>query len=334
MGMNDPALEAAIDAFPVVAWLSKHTRVANSDGEDVYADCPICGGKKKLGVARVEHYNRGRLVPKGTANCFKCNEGGFGGEVWNGRASLIRFIKILEGCSWREAFALVYELAGIPEPPLAPKRDHAPRLPDGLVKLVDCGDNEPCVLTLRNRRVGHLVSSSYVCLNSGPYYERLILPAYFKEEFLGFEAKALAGQMPPSLYPAWLQTDTSLYTTRAWDSGSVRVVLTESIIDAETFSGFANAVGCFGGWKEGQLSRLLELNVEELVWAMDGDAWEKQKRAIEHCAPFFRQFVMQIEPDQDPNSLGPGLCEERLSTAQELKGEWDLIELAAAWGHM
>lgn len=330
-----PALDSAIDSFPIVAWLSTHTQVGHADTEDLYVDCPICGGKKKLGVARVDHYgSNGRLVRKGTANCFKCHEGGYGGEIWSGKASLPRFIKLLEGCSWRRAFNKIYELSGIPEPEFVPRKNQEPKLPTELIPLSECSPTEKGVQELTKRGVGHLIETSYVCLESGKYYERIIFPVYWDGELVGFEAKSVHKARIPSLFPPWMPTDSLLYTTRNWDSSSTTAVMTESIIDSETLSSFSNAVGCFGSFKEGQLERLIELGIETLVWAMDGDAWSKQVRAIQDTFHFFEHKVIHIEPDQDPNSLGSEILRHRFSQARTVRDELDLTVIAAEWGHL
>ena len=49
---RDQATQEAIAAFPIVRWLRGFTNVHNAMGKVVYADCPICGGKRKLGIYR------------------------------------------------------------------------------------------------------------------------------------------------------------------------------------------------------------------------------------------------------------------------------------------
>ena len=67
-----PAFIRDFMQFPIAAWLGKHTKTYDTGGRVVYADCPICKGKRKLGVYR---YNR-------VAVCGRCKEGGHGHGIW------------------------------------------------------------------------------------------------------------------------------------------------------------------------------------------------------------------------------------------------------------
>ena len=110
-------------------------------------------------------------------------------------------------------------------------------------KLNAIPKTDPSVRYLHNRGVQHLVSSSYVCID-GPYRGRILLPAMWLNELMGFEAKSYAGKKPKSLFPDWFLTSATVYTTRRWDNNLPFCVVTESIIDAETLG--VNAIGLYG----------------------------------------------------------------------------------------
>src|SRR3990172_3282977 len=75
----DAATEKAIQNFPIEGWLAKFTQVYPTDhGKAFYADCPICGTRRKLGV-----YHASRI-----AVCGRCKDGGHGRGIWDGVASL------------------------------------------------------------------------------------------------------------------------------------------------------------------------------------------------------------------------------------------------------
>jgi len=315
------SLNLAIDQFPVVGWLSRHVTVYDRGGQQIYADCPMCRAKKKLSI------DRGR----GLFHCFKCREGGHGGDIWSGGANLLRFIKIVEQCEWRDAFRMVYELAGVPEPAWQPKEKVAPRLPNDLFRLLDLGPEERSVKLLETRGVAHLIQSASLCLDANSdYFERVIIPCSFLDEDHGFEAKATTpSQSPKTLYPAWMPTEQTVYTSKRWDPTSSRVVVTESVFDAETFFGVENAVGTYGSnLHDGQVLALFELGVSDLIWAWDGDAWESTKKAIRKTFGLFRNFVLPIPDREDPNSLGTAWCSSALrSSLVQIKTEWDLTEM-------
>jgi hypothetical protein len=320
-------LQSAIDQFPISAWLSKHTQTHDDGtGADFYADCPICGGKRKLGVSRT----------KKLAHCFRCREGGHGAGTWNGAANLPKLIKLLEGCSWRDSFKLIYELSGLPEPEFVPdkRRDRDRRLPSDSYPLGRVNDGEPVIQFLRHRGVEHLRDTCYLCLENGRYYERLIIPTNQAEEWTGFEAKAIhSSQKPKSLYPEWMQTSESVYTVLSWSPDRTLAAVTESVLDAETVAlTGVNAVGIYGSsFKDGQIRALLELGIETLVWMLDGDAWGAQKKAIFKSLGLFEHYVAPVPKGEDPNSLRKGRCEQAFELAVPIKSEWDLMEVAMEW---
>lgn len=325
---RDDALQEAIQEFPIVSYARRHLNVyPNDGGKVVYADCPFCKGKKKLGIYR---YNR-------VATCGRCREGGHGGGIWTGTASLPRLIKLLEGCTWREAFKLIYSMAGLPEPKWTPPdKVGVPELPEGCVSLSDCLDTEPAVLYLQRRHVGHLRHSAHLCIG-GRYHERIILPTYYKDQLTGFEAKAIhvAAEFK-SLYADDMETDATIYTTRTWHEGQKAVAVTESVLDAETFSAIGkNAIGCYGAFKEGQLVPLHELGVEQLVWFLDGDVpWKKLWRAITITMPFFENYVVPMPIGKhDPNSQGPSGCQSLWDQKQRVTDHLDFMHWGLQWGH-
>lgn len=324
---RDDALREAIQEFPIVSWARRHLKVyPNDGGKVVYADCPFCRGKKKLGIYR---YNR-------VATCGRCREGGHGGGIWEGTASLPKLIKLVEGCSWREAFKLIYSLAGLPEPKwVPPDQAFIPQVPEGAVPLSDCSDNEPAVRLLQDRGVGHLRESAFLCIG-GRYHERIIFPTYYKDTLTGFEAKAVHESAKfKSLYADDMETDSTVYTVRSWNENSKSCAVTESVIDSETFSPIGyNAVGCYGGFKDGQLLPLHELGIEELVWYLDGDVpWPKLWKALQKTLPFFQNSIAFVpQGKHDPNSMGPQMCDYQWHKRIVIRDQLEFMQLGIDWG--
>jgi hypothetical protein len=321
--MADQALEEAIQSFPIASWLQKHTRIYGVDGKVIYADCPICHGKKKLGVYR---YNR-------VSVCGRCKDGGHGAGSWRGVAGLPKMIKLLEGCEWRQVFQLIYELAGLPEPEWrGDTSDCVEPIPDGAIPLGNCRDDERGVRLLRSRHVGHLLDSAHLCV-SGHYRERVLLPCYYQDTYLGFEAKGTyPTQEPKSIYSSGMATDQAVYTLRSWKEGAKEAAVTESVIDCETFHGFQNAVGCFGGFKHGQLQALIELGIERLYWFVDGDAVGKLNAHLSHTGSFFENMLVPMGVKDDPNSLGPEGIRRLWDQARSCVDALDFMEISMDWG--
>lgn len=301
--------------FPLVGWLSGITRVYDSGGINIYADCPVCGGVKKLGVHR----------HKGLFHCFKCLEGGHGEGTWTGAANLIGFVSVVNKTSWYEAKKFVYMLSGIkdiPAPELEVKKEE---FPPNVVPVCDLFRLHVAKKFVTRRELDHL---DLVYCEEGEYAHRVIIPTFYQNDLTGFEAKAVLDWVKPkSLFPTWQDT-LRVYTTRFWNESSSRVVVTESVVDAETFSGVENAVGCYGLFKLKQLKSILDLKPKAIVWALDGDQFGKIQFALEATLSYADNYVIPFAPDEDPNSVGRKFLGDRLEDAVHVKTLWDMYELS------
>lgn len=326
---RDQATQEAIDAFPIVRWLRGHTKVHNTHGNVVYADCPICGGQRKLGIYR-QSKNGSKL-----AVCGRCKDGGHGRGRWDGVAGLPAFVKLLEDCDWRRAFQLIHELSEVPEARWEPDRndDGPPDLPDGRLPLDELGHDEPAVRLLVDRGVEHLVQSSFLCIGHRKFHERIILPCHQGEIYTGFEAKATYdSQSPKSLFPFGMATQSTVYTARNWNPDDTRAAVTESVLDAETFHTLnKNAVGCYGAFKPEQAVPLLDLGIEELFWFLDGDAWDKLPGVLSHTLPFFENYLVPMPADADPNAVGARGCDELWDKAKKVESIVEFLLLTEEW---
>lgn len=319
-------LEQAIRDFPMIAWLSEHTQVKDSGGRNFYAQkCPVCQGEKTLAVWRETK----------VVHCFKCdpNEGGRGGDVWNGKAGLVRFISIVEHISFAEAIKLIYERSGYPDPPRIEREIPKQLMPEGIISLKGVSETDPTVQYLKKRKLQHLQDDISVALK-GPYRGRLIVPVKYLQDTIGFEAKTYTKQSPPSLYADWFDTYSQVYTSKKFDLGYPICFITESIFDAESFE--MNGIGCFGGFKLGQIERLLDLKkrgIKQFVWALDADAWNKQlKHILEKTMHLIQNFVFQIPDGHDPNSLPKEQLRELAASARPIRDEFDLVTASLDFG--
>ena len=323
---REVSLPEAITEFPVVIWLQEHVKVYDSGGDNFYADCPMCSGQRKLGVNRYF-----KLF-----HCFKCDEGGSGDGRWPGkpgRANLVQFIVAVRRCSKAAAIKEIFQRSGFPDSavqrPVAPART----IPEEAVPLVKAPWDHPSVLMMHRRHASHLIPESYVCVD-GKYEGRVILPCKFQGKRTGFEAKAYdKWKKPKALYPSWFEAASNLYTT-AWDPECDYAIVTESIMDAETFG--VNAVGLYGSsLSDGQLGLLILLRkqgVKRLIWALDNDAWRKQFKAmVAKTGSFFENWTVKLD-GKDPNDCGPEVCRALLENLWPFQDEFDWLELSMAWG--
>lgn len=309
--------ETAVKGFPLVAWLSRHAKFRDVGGDDIRINCPVCGRRKTLGI------NRHTKL----AQCFACKEGYGGG--WSGRANLVGLVKLFEKIDDRQAVAFIFREAGVAFQPEQRTEKSAPTLfyPEESVELAKANPAHPAVQYLHRRHVSHLIPSSRVCID-GRYSHRIILECQRFGAVHGFEAKAYGGQTPKSLYPDWMDTGHEFYTTRAWDLSANFAVLTESLLDAETFA--INAIGLYGSTlRDGQLVNLLELRkqgITRLLWCLDQDAWRKQGKSIlSKTSLFFENLTVDLPKGSDPNELGHAVCWGLVRTAREASEPADYL---------
>lgn len=312
-------LTEAIRAFPILRWSSEHFKVYDSGNRNATADCPFCRGKKRMGIDR----------DKKIFHCFRCEEGGHCQDIWTGACGPVKMIQLVEHVTRFEAIKRVYELSGFPDPPRTEKELPRCLIPSEAIPLTRADPNFAANMYLKNRGVGHLILSSYVCLD-GQYGSRIILEARLFGELVGFEAKSFIGKTPKSLYPEWFMVSCNFYTSQNWDFVQPFAVITESIVDAETLG--CNAIGIFGSHlRMLQLPLLVDLKargITRLVWMMDADAWKKQVKSIFTKALFlFDNYVVILKRDEDPNSIGRNECWARVASAPPVRSEFDLARL-------
>lgn len=316
-------LADAIRKFPVSSWLRNHTKIYDDGhGENFYADCPICKRKRKLGVHRIDK----------RMHCFYCHETGHHGDVWSGKSGLVRMVMLLERRSQFEAIQFIFHFVG-EDAPVVYRQQEAAKLPEEFIPFSRCSKEHASYQTLIRRGVGHLADKAGVCI-TGRYENRIILPVWWLGAFVGFEAKTYVGSEPKTLYPSWFHTGDYLYMNRYCTPGMTTLIITESILDAETLR--LPAAGLFGSsLKEGQINRLFELKelgLDMVVWLLDGDAWKKQARCAMQTASFLRTAVTALPDKEDPNSLGWQGIAPALAKAQIVCNQVDLALAAGELG--
>lgn len=319
--MNHPIAEA-IENFPLLSWLEEKGIPHKSDGstQNVYITCPVCMGKAKLGIHKIRKYWQ----------CFKCFEGGFGQGAWEGKGSFVKLVCSIQKCTPSKAIKFIASRSGMPD--LVKEQEYTlPKeiIPSDAIPLCETHKDHPSVKYLRSRGLERLREKSFVCVK-GKYAGRLILPCYWFNDLVGFEAKSYCNQKPKALYESWFVTGDTIYTSQVWDNSIDSAIITESIFDAETLA--INALGFYGARvTEGQLAKLLELKrmqgVANLFWLFDQDATFKVARiVIAKTAGFFNNYVTKIPEGADPNSLGYEMCVRLMRESVLVESEFDLLE--------
>jgi hypothetical protein len=289
--------------------------VKDPGGENFTVECPICGSPR-MGVHREK-----RLF-----HCFKCDEGEYS-DAWDGRANLVTMICMMEKVSKPEAVRKIFEAAGemdydIPREPLPEKV-----MPDDVEDLIRYPHSD-AAMYLSERQLDHMKNRVGL---SATWKGRLILPCWYFNKMVGFEAKAYIDSVKPkSLFPSWFKPSDYIYTSKVWTKDYDYIVLTESIFDAETVH--YNAAGIFGSnLSERQLRILIGLKTDGyrvLYWMLDADALSKAvKTILRRTSEFFYNYVCMMPPDEDPNSIGRDSCKELIHSAKPVRDEFDAAKI-------
>lgn len=314
------SLENAELAFPIQSWLSKFVKVYGG-GRTIYADCPFCGKHKRLGIPlRSKTNGRPMFV------CGRCKDGGHGGGVWNGATTLTKFVSLLEGIDYGQACKLVHSLAGVEEVRVYREKDvELLKVPESAIPLTRLPSSNAANEMLRRRHVGHLVNHASYGVEQ-PYIDRVLIPCYYQQEYLGYEAKTIHKHVEPkSLFPPEMPTDVKVYTA-VGNTGNGDLAITESVLDAETFHLLPlDAVGCFGNFKQDQATAILDLKPKRIFWFLDGDTWSKIWNSIKILLPFADHYLPPMQEKDDPNALGPLELQRRVLDAVKVTSALDVV---------
>lgn len=313
-------------SFPLISWLSKHAKLSLDDtSTDVYLDCPKCGKRKKLGVALQEKILDSRVVKPGHFKCFSCYDGGKA-VGWSGKGSLVGLVSLFEQCSYIEAKELIARLSGLPETvSVRPKAVYTGWQPKGLFPLTSLESDDKAIKYLENRGLAHLVPYCSYSLDKN-FYDRIIIPIHMDGKKFGFAARAYKDKhKPKELYPKHFRTDTHIYYQQCQVKSDL-LVITEGIMDAESYAGFQNAVGLFGKYKPLQLKSLLKTGARKFVLSLDGDAKTSTIKLARALMAHGEVWVVPFLAGEDPNScLVADNLKYRFGQLTALRDESDLI---------
>lgn len=226
------------------------------------------------------------------------------------------------GRALQELFANVSNL-----PLEAPEYDERDlNLPEEALLIgTHCNQDHPVRQYLRRRGAEKFASEWYMC-PTGHYHGRIIIPVVSFGETWGFDAKSYIGGEPKSL--ANLRAG-AIYTTREWDQEISAAIITESVLDAESFG--LNSVGLFGSDLDEDrlmsITLLRRFGVTKLIWFLDGDAFDKQLGIIRKWTSLhFRNYRIRCPEGQDPNSLPLAERLRLVQTAEPMNGVFDYVD--------
>ena len=230
---------------------------AVSDGAEVLLDCPDCGKSGHLYVN----------VLKRESFCQRCKQG----------SSWLRLRRVMHLPRLAEVHALPAPrpqdcsgLLGRPKPATSLPIIELPwgsypavRFPEAIAYL------ESRHLSVHEAFTYDLQYCPY-----GPYAQRLVFPVTWEHRLVGFQARTIAHEDPPYLFPKGFPGARVLYPERNLRAG--RVYVTEGVIPAITCQGLAT----FGkklSTSQLEALRAVSRYVKQVVLLWDRDAWQSER---------------------------------------------------------
>ena len=172
-----------------------------------------------------------------------------------------------------------------------------------------------------------LGSSSY-----GPWYNRCIIPVYFKGKAIGLHGRALSEDMTLKYYnDSGFKIKEHLFNYDGCEKGK-DIIVVEGAINAMSFheKGFTNVVATFGTqFTAKQIQLLFSLAPENIVICFDRDSSKLrpgQKAAVKLAELTYQLVNTEIMPlpfDKDPNDLSAEvlkICYNKKIAYEKLKG--------------
>jgi len=135
----------------------------------------------------------------------------------------------------------------------------------------------------------------------GKYMNRMIIPVFFEEKVVAFQAADLTGTAEIKYQTSNAKINSFLYN---YDNIERRAIIVEGILDAWRVG--KEAVASFGTHlTERQKQLILDKELDELVMCWDGAAYWYSREVIKFFEPFISVVkVIKIPDGEDPDSFG------------------------------
>lgn len=155
----------------------------------------------------------------------------------------------------------------------------------------------------RNLSIDTLITNECrLCGYVGNYANRLILPIFYNNKIVSFQARDLTGKSSKKYDNPVVSISDYLYETRFDDKSHVYIV--EGIFDAWRM--VHNTVAVFGKSLTKTQKRLLrDLDVEKYIFCLDSDAYYAIIKEMKELADYVDKVGMIMLPKgKDPDNLG------------------------------
>jgi len=313
--------EITIQKKQIISILNRYdieytTQSKNVSGDCFGVQCPFCN----------DHSDHcGIFYPGGAFHCWRCNESG----------SLYSLLRELVGITLAEYNAIIktpiaFDITATDQIKniLSPSIDEAKKeneidiaLPE-YCEIIDSNTNSHLLNTYLSRR-GYTIEDcvNYSCLlcTYGKYIHRLIIPVIYNNELVSFQGADLTGKSRLKYKSAGNKINNFLYN---YDRIIDKAIVTEGILDAWRIGN--EAVCTFGtSISDKQRKLIIDLQLKELIFAWDGDAYWKARKQASYFSPYIKTVkTLCLPKGEDPDSLGNKKMYELIDTIL-LQGEYN-----------
>lgn len=176
-------------------------------------------------------------------------------------------------------------------------------------------------LERRDLYIEDLIEHGCGICRTGEYMNRLVIPIYQETKLVAFQAADLTGRATIK-YKTSDTTMDYLYGLDDIQEGGL-MVLTEGVLDAWRVR--EHVVCTFGAsLTDGQRTKIIDSQIEQLVFGWDGDAYWKAMREADYLRPFIPEvYVLQLPVNEDPDTYGYGNMWQLIK--ETIGEEWMII---------
>ena len=286
--LNRRLILAALSHYKIKVRLSGK----NISSKCVGVNCPFC---------RDSGFHCGVFKNSGNFTCWRCDESG----------SFYALIREYKGIYYEEyRFTMAELLISFPhlstfvvEEPEEQTTEEPAKLPTHFRRI---DDDCPNVVRrfLKSRQFSVFECKRYKAgfCAYGKYAMRLIVPIYFENNLVGFQGRDVTGKARIKYKTSQNHINNYLYGYDDFEGDTAIVV--EGVFDQWRLGD--TSLCSFGTKLTARQRRLItELKLNTLIFAWDGDAYNKAIKEMKEFAPFIDNiYVLRLPVGEDPDTLG------------------------------
>lgn len=166
---------------------------------------------------------------------------------------------------------------------------------------------------LKRRRISKETLIKYKCgiCEVGPFMYRLIIPVFFNEEIVGFQAADLTGKAKIK----YLNSPNIKKYLYCYDDVDEKIIIVEGVLDCWRIG--KDCIATFGiTMTQEQRNLILKKKPKTLIFCFDGDVISKNLQEAAKFKPFIPDVRVALLPDdKDPDDLDQEIILEYIDNA-------------------